>query len=162
MSRILPALEGHCPQHYYCFMNMMIEFRPSPIHGMGGFARTAIAAGTPVIEYTGEKIDKLESLKRCTGGNQFIFFLDAEFDIDGGVETNEARWLNHSCDPNCVAELLNGQIWITARRNIRAGEEITFDYGYDLDSFREHPCKCGAANCAGYILGWEFREQAKR
>jgi uncharacterized protein len=136
----------------------LIEFRASSIHGNGGFAASFIPAGARLAEYQGEKIGKQESLRRCAAGNDFIFCLDAEFDLDGNVESNPARLLNHSCDPNCEAELKDGLIWITARRDIAAGEEITFDYGYDLDDFREHPCNCGASSCIGYILAADLHD----
>ena len=134
----------------------LVCLRPSAIHGVGGFAKADIAAGTRVIEYTGEKITKAESLRRCESNNEYIFSLDDAHDLDGNVPWNPARFLNHSCDPNCEAELDSGHIWIVARRGIRAGEEITFNYGYDLDDYREHPCRCGAADCAGYIVAEEF------
>jgi SET domain-containing protein len=129
---------------------------PSPIHGMGGFARRGFARGERVVEYTGEKISKAESLRRCEAGNWFIFSLDDEFDLDGNTGGNPARWLNHSCAPNCEAEFSGGRIWITALRDIAAGEEITFNYGYTLDEYREHPCRCGAPGCAGWIVAEEF------
>ena len=127
----------------------LIEFKPSPIHGTGGFACAELPAGARVIEYTGERIDKRESLARCERGEPFIFHLDEQWNLDGNVERNPARFLNHSCAPNCDAELIDGRIWIVAQRDIRAGEEITFNYGYDLDDYREHPCRCGASNCPG-------------
>ena len=109
----------------------------------------------------GGKITKAESLRRCQAGNWFIFALDDEFDLDGNIEENPARWLNHSCAPNCEAEGSGGRIWITARRDIAAGEEITFNYGYTLEEYREHPCRCGAPGCAGYILAQEFFDHVK-
>jgi SET domain-containing protein len=139
----------------------LVCFCPSAIHGFGGFAKANIAAGTRVIEYVGEKITKTESLRRCELANEYIFSLDDETDLDGNVPWNPARFLNHSCDSNCEAEPDGGRIWIVARRGIRAGEEITFNYGYDLEDYREHPCRCGAANCAGYIVAVEFFEHVK-
>jgi len=109
-----------------------------------------------VIEYVGEKISKSESVRRCEAGNTFIFELDDQWDIDGAAGWNPARFLNHSCGPNCDAELIDGQIWIVARHDIDAGEEITFNYGYDWEDFREHPCHCGAPDCVGYIVAEEF------
>jgi SET domain-containing protein len=135
---------------------------PSPIHGMGAFASRAIARGARVVEYTGEKISKAESLRRCEAGNWFIFSLDDEFDLDGNIAGNPARWLNHSCAPNCEAEFLGGRIWITASRDIAAGEEITFNYGYTLDEYREHPCRCGAPSCAGWIVAEEYFDYVKK
>jgi hypothetical protein len=140
----------------------LVCFRPSVIHGTGGFAKADIAVGTRVIEYVGEKITKAESLRRCESANESIFSLDESCDLDGNVPWNPARFLNHSCDPNCEAEPDGGRIWIVARRGIRAGEEITFNYGYDLEDYREHPCRCGSANCAGYIVAEEFFEHIRK
>lgn len=138
---------------------MDIAIRPSAIHGLGGFATQPIPAGTRIVEYVGQKIDKAESLRRCAAGQSFIFYFDAGFDLDGNVPENQARWLNHSCDPNSEAQSLGGQIWIVARRAIEPGEEITFDYGYDLESYREHPCHCGSKRCTGYIVDEVFRSK---
>jgi uncharacterized protein len=140
----------------------LLQFRTSPIHGMGGFAAGPILKGTLVIEYTGEKISKAESLRRCEQENPFIFALDETCDLDGAVGWNPARFLNHSCAPNCDAELIDGRIWIIARRDIACGEEITFNYGYDLDSYRDHPCECGAPECVGYIVAEELMEEVRR
>ena len=137
-------------------------FKSSPIHGTGGFARTELVRGTHVIEYVGRIISKQESIERCRGGNEYVFSVDEETDIDGNVEWNPARFLNHSCAPNCEAELIDGKIWIVALRDIQAGEEITFDYGYDLEDYRDHPCACGAAECAGYIVAGELRDLVKK
>lgn len=134
-----------------------LELRPSPIHGHGVFAAQQIEQATRVIEYVGEKISKSESVLRCQQGNPFIFYLDETSDLDGSTDGNPARWINHSCDPNCTAELIDGHIWLIANRDIAAGEEITFDYGFDLVDYREHPCHCGAPNCYGYIVARELR-----
>jgi uncharacterized protein len=132
---------------------------------MGGFARKFIPAETPIIEYVGQKITKAESLIRCEANNPYIFTLDDEFDLDGDVPENPARFINHSCDPNCEAEFFGDQIWIMARRDIQPGEEVTFNYSYDLENYEEHPCRCGAANCVGYMVAEEyfpkFRNPAK-
>jgi len=133
----------------------------SPIHGQGGFTTRFVPKGERVIEYAGERITKAESLRRCEAQNWFIFSLDEEFDLDGNVEWNPARFLNHSCAPNCEAVCEEGRIWIVALRDIRPGEEITFNYGYDLDDYKEHPCQCGAPECAGYILAEEIIPQIR-
>jgi len=137
-------------------LKSLLEFRPSPIHGLGTYASAPIRSGLLLIEYLGERITKAESLRRCEAGNPFIFELDDEWDIDGGVGWNPARFLNHSCAPNCDAENIEGQIWIVARREIVSGEELTFNYGYDWEDHREHPCRCGAPDCVGYIVAEEF------
>jgi SET domain-containing protein len=127
-------------------------FKTSPIHGVGGFALTDIPSGARVIEYVGRKITKTESLRCCELNNEYIFALNDEQDLDGNVNFNPARFLNHGCVPNCEAELENGRIWITALRDIRTGEEIIFNYGYDLEDYKDHPCRCGASGCVGYIV----------
>ena len=128
------------------------EIRPSPIHGQGGFATRALSAGARVIEYQGELISKTESLRRCEQGNPFIFYFDEEHDLDGTAKENAARFLNHSCAPNCEAQKIGNRIWIVAARDIARGEELTFDYGYDLEDYRDYPCRCGSPNCRGYIV----------
>jgi SET domain-containing protein len=139
-----------------------IIFQPSPIHGTGGFARAEIPAGARIIEYTGEKITKSESLSRCEHSNEYIFGLDDEHDLDGNVPWNLARFLNHSCQPNCEALLEQGRIWMVSLRQIRAGEELTFNYGYDLEDYRQYPCSCGAPRCVGYIVAEEFFDLLRR
>lgn len=136
--------------------------RQSPIHGLGAFATHVLVKGMRVAEYVGERITKAESLRRCELGNGFIFALDDQFDLDGDTEKNPARLFNHSCAPNCETEYQDGRIWIIARRDIAPGEEITFNYGYTLEEYREHPCHCGAAECAGYIVAEEFFDHVKK
>ena len=140
----------------------LVAFAPSPIHGLGGFAKRAIARGSRVIEYVGEKLGTAESLLRCERQNVFIFALDESTHIDGDVPWNPARLLNHSCAPNCDALLQDGRLWLVANRDIEAGEEITFNYGFDLENYRDYPCRCGAPNCVGYIVADVFFEHLRR
>ena len=130
----------------------------SPIHGLGGFAKTAIRQGTRIVEYVGERISKSDSVRRCEQNNEYVFTLNDEQDLDGNVAWNPARFLNHSCAPNCEAELEDGHIWIIAARDIRAGEEITFNYGYDLVDYQDYPCRCDSPRCVGYMVAEEFFE----
>ena len=139
-----------------------IQFRDSGIHGMGGFALCKIKKGTAIIEYVGEKITKAEAAVRVAADNPFIFCLDDEFDVDGDMTWNPARFLNHSCEPKAEAEIFGDQIWIMALRTIQPGEEITFNYSYDLENYEEHPCRCGAAQCVGYMVAEEFFPQFGR
>ncbi|MGO8698912.1 MAG: SET domain-containing protein [Limisphaerales bacterium] len=143
-------------------MTDLLHIAPSPIQGLGGFAKSAIPAGSRVIEYVGERITKGESARRCEAMNWFIFGLDDEFDLDGNVERNPARFLNHSCAPNCEAICEEGRIWIVALRDIRSGEEITFNYGYDLEDYQEHPCHCGAPECVNYIVAAELMPHLRK
>lgn len=136
--------------------------RRSSIHQRGVFARVDIPQGTPVIEYVGEKITKAESARRGnalaeraakTGGAAvYIFTLNQKYDLDGGKPYNTARLINHSCDPNCEAFITRGRIWIYAKHDIPAGTELSFNYGFGMDTWEDHPCRCGTARCVGYIL----------
>lgn len=136
--------------------------RGSKIHGRGMFASKEIPRGTRIIEYTGERITKAEGwrreLKRQAraerGGDGciYIFELNTKTDIDGSVLWNTARYINHSCDPNCESQITRGRVWIVSLRKIKPGEELTYDYYYDYDHYHEHPCRCGAEDCAGFIV----------
>jgi SET domain-containing protein len=138
-----------------------VEFRRSRIHGMGGYARKFIPKETYVIEYMGEKIDKKEAERRCEADNRYIFVYDDEYDLDGSVDWNLARWINHSCEANCETLDDEGKIWIMAMRDIEAGEELSFNYCYDLDEYQDHPCRCGSDNCVGYILAEEHHDEVR-
>lgn len=139
-----------------------VEFRLSGIHGMGGYARRDIGEGDEIIEYVGERITKEESNRRCELNNPYIFGLDETHDLDGDVEWNPARFINHSCEPNCEAIEDEGRIWIVALRDIRAGEELTFNYGYSLEEYQDNPCRCGANGCVGFMVAEEYHETVRR
>ena len=138
------------------------EARDSMIHGSGVYATQAILAEARIIEYVGERICKEESERRAwaqmdhaevTGDAAvYIFTLSKKWDIDGNVPWNTARLLNHSCDPNCQTWIEGKRIFIYALRDIEEGEELTFDYGFDIECYDDHPCRCGAENCVGYIV----------
>lgn len=138
-----------------------IEIRASGIHGSGVFARNRVPAGVTLIEYLGERITKAESMLRCEANNRYIFSIDDRHDLDGNFEWNPARLINHSCHPNCEAELDGGRIWIRTLRGVEAGEELSFNYGYDLADYREHPCLCRAKTCVGYMVAEEFFPQLR-
>ena len=136
----------------------LLVFKHSPIHGSGGFAKVAISKGTRIVEYLGERISKSESLRRCEQNNEYVFALNDEQDLDGDVAWNPARFLNHSCAPNAEATKEDDHIWIVATRDISPGEEITFNYGYDLEDYRDYACHCRSPHCVGYIVAEEFFE----
>jgi SET domain-containing protein len=115
-----------------------------------------------LLEYVGERISKQESLRRCEADNAYIFSLGPDCDLDGNVEWNPARLLNHSCASNCDAELEDGRIWIVSQRPIEAGEEVTFNYGYDLTEYRSYPCRCGSPGCVGFIVAEDFFEHVRK
>ena len=143
-----------------------VEVRDSPIHGSGVYAAKAIPAEVKVIEYIGERIDKEESERRAwaqmekaeeTGDAAvYIFTLNDRWDVDGSVEWNVARLINHSCEPNCEAWIVDDKrIEIHSLREIEPGEELSFDYGFDVENYEDHPCLCGAEGCVGYIVSRE-------
>ncbi len=142
--------------------NEWLVIRSSPIHGKGAFARRHIPAGTRLIEYVGERIDKDESNRRCELGNPYIFCINDEWDLDGAAVPNPARYFNHSCRPNCEARQEDDRIWIWALEDIAPGEELTYNYGYDLEEWRDHPCACGAPDCLGYIVAEEHHDRIRR
>ncbi len=141
--------------------NELLEVRQSAIHGTGGYARVDIPAGTRIIEYVGERIDKVESAKRCEAENAYIFTLDNNCDLDGDVSWNPAKFINHSCAPNCEAEWDEGRIYINALRDLKPGEELTFNYGFDMEEYHEHVCQCRAPECVGFIVAAEFFDQIR-
>ncbi|MDQ8201616.1 SET domain-containing protein-lysine N-methyltransferase [Pelagicoccus sp. SDUM812003] len=134
----------------------------SSIHNQGLFAAKRIPKDEYIIQYLGERITKKESNRRGVDqhdksqaegvGSVYIFEIDDKHDIDGNFDWNIARLANHSCDPNCEAQDVEGEIWLVALRTIKKGEELTFDYGYALEHWRDHPCRCGSKNCVGYIV----------
>ncbi|MGV3660266.1 MAG: SET domain-containing protein [Prosthecobacter sp.] len=136
--------------------------KSSSIHNRGIFARRDIPKDEAIIEYFGEKITKAESQrrgdalhaksKRTGGAAVYIFTLNKRHDLDGAKGRNPARYINHSCAPNCEAFIGRGRIWIHALRDIKAGEELTYNYGFDVDTWEDHPCCCGSERCVGYIV----------
>jgi uncharacterized protein len=133
-----------------------VEPRPSPRAGTGLFALRPFRAGERIVEYTGEKITKEESASRRKAHNNYVFHLNYRHDIDGAGLDNIARYINHSCDPNCRVQKSEGRIFVEAARDIAPDEELSFDYGYDLSEYARFPCTCGARVCCGYIVGREF------
>ena len=139
--------------------------RTSPIHNRGVFALRAIPKGTRLIEYKGERISHRESERRYASDDDekrkhtFLFIVDDKVVVDATHGGNTARWINHSCDPNCEPEIENGRIFIDAIRAIRPGEELTYDYGLVCPERhtpalkRLYACRCGAKNCRGTMLG---------
>ena len=146
--------------------NLYILKKKSTVHGWGIFAKTLIPQGTRIIEYVGEKITKKEADRRGPMlvkyakqhkelGAVYLFELNRRYDIDGHVSYNTAKYINHSCDPNCEIDIIRGKIWVIALRDILKGEELFYNYGYDLDSYDDHPCRCGTNYCIGYIAAEE-------
>ena len=136
--------------------------KPSGIAGLGLFTTSPIPRNARIIEYIGERIKEAEMIRRCAAGNHFIFRLNETDYLDGDAESNLARFINHSCEPNCEVLRDDSQIWIVAARDIQSGEEITFNYGYDLEDYRQYPCNCGSRGCVSFIVAEEFFPQVRR
>lgn len=144
---------------------------PSPRHGNGVVAIAPIAEGTRILEYTGELISLAEGERRYPTApvghvepgreepeHTVLLMLDDERVIDANVGGNEARFINHSCAPNCEPMAFGDHMWIVAVRDIAPGEELGYDYAIELDERhtparkRRFPCRCGATTCRGSIL----------
>lgn len=146
-------------------INEYTYLKNSKIHSNGVFASKEIIKGTKIIEYTGELISKEEGTKRSdlshhahkkdsSKGAIYIFDIDEKNDLDGDVENNYAKYINHSCDPNCEFEQEGKKIWVNTIKDIKKDDELTLNYGFvwDEKDYHEHPCLCGSPKCIGYIL----------
>jgi uncharacterized protein len=148
-----------------------IEVRESPLHGLGVFAAQRIRRGTRIIEYLGERVSHTEADRRYAhkdagDAHTFLFIVDARTVIDAGVGGNEARFVNHACEPNCESVIEDRRVFIEAVRTIEPGEELTYDYQIqrevddppDVDAI--FACRCGSAGCRGSMLWPPRRLQA--
>ena len=153
--------------------NPWFELRRSRIQGRGAFAKRRIRKGTRIIEYTGEIITDDEADRRYDDESMdrhhtFLFAVDVNHVIDGARRGNDARFINHSCDPNCEAVIEDNRVYIDALRTIEPGEELLYDYQYERDGEpqeswdRLYACECGAPNCRGTILKPEKKRARKR
>ncbi|MFI4913980.1 MAG: SET domain-containing protein [Steroidobacterales bacterium] len=149
----------------------LLRVRRSRLHGRGVFALRRIRRGTRVIEYLGDRVSHREADRRyehkdASDNHTFLFIVDRYAVIDGGVNGNDARYINHSCDPNCESVIDDRRVFIEAVRTIQPGEELTYDYQIGRD--REDPpnvdeifaCRCGAASCRGSML-WPPRKKPR-
>ena len=150
----------------------LIEVRRSDVHGLGVFAAKRIPKGTRIIEYVGERVSHDEADRRyeekdANDSHTFLFIVDSKIVIDAGVDGNDARFFNHSCDPNCESTVEKRRVYIEAIRDIEAGAELTYDYQIhreddDPDNIDEvFACRCGFAQCRGTML-WPTERKAKR
>jgi len=139
--------------------------RRSPVHGRGLFARTPYGRGDLVGEYRGRVIDVTLEGETSSAWNSdpaytLLFALDKDLTIDAGVKGNSIRFMNHSCDPNCETYVEVDRVFVHARRPIRPGEELTYDYnlqpGDPSDSPDAYACKCGSKTCRGTMIDGEL------
>ena len=150
-----------------------IQVRRSGVHGKGVFALQDLAEGETLIEYVGEIISWDEAQDRHPHdpndpNHTFYFHVNEDRVIDALHGGNSSRWINHSCDPNCEADEDNDRIFIKAIRNIKAGEELNYDYGLIIDEpytkklKAEYPCWCGSAHCRGTLLSPKERKDTPK
>ena len=148
----------------------LFRVRRSRVHGRGVFATRRIARGTRVIEYLGDRVSHREANRRYArkpveDNHTFLYIVDRGVVIDAGVDGNDARFINHGCEPNCESVTEDRRIFIEAIRTIQPGEELTYDYSIGRD--KDDPpnvdeiwaCHCGASECRGTML-WPARRSA--
>lgn len=149
------------------------KVRLSKVHGNGVFATRKIFAGARIIEYCGKRISEKQADQRFgldpeNPHHTFFFSLENGRLIDGGDQGNDARWINHSCEPNCEAQEVKGRVYIHALRDIRRGEELCYDYGLVVEqrlskALKEaYACRCGSKNCRGTMLALKTRARSRR
>lgn len=144
----------------------LVEARHSKIHGTGVYAIAPIKKGTRVLEYLGERISHDEADRRYErkgedDGHTFLFIASNRTVIDAAVDGNDARFINHSCAPNCETVIENSRVFIDAIRSIKPGEELGYDYQLTWESTDDpselalYACRCGAKKCRGTMLDKE-------
>ena len=151
----------------------LFKVRRSKVHGLGVFANRKLRKGTRIVEYLGERVshkvadDRYEQ-KEVDDGHTFLFIVDRGVVIDAGVDGNEARFINHGCDPNCESVIEDRRVFVEAIRTIQPGEELGYDYQLtwestdDPDELALYACRCGAANCRGTMLDRESIDARKK
>lgn len=151
----------------------LVEARDSHIHGRGVYALANIKKGARILEYLGERISHAEAdrryeLKGDDDGHTFLFIASNRTVIDAGVYGNDARFINHSCNPNCETVIEGSRVFIDAIRNIKPGEELGYDYQLTWESTDDpaelalYACRCGAKRCRGTMLDREPMDRKKK
>ena len=142
------------------------KIKKSKIDKNGLYASQDIKKGTRIIEYKGKIITSKQSEVNPKYDNSkaiYLFNINKKYDLDGDFKFNTARLINHSCDPNCEVLGKGLKIWIYAMRDIKRGEELSYDYGFSFDKdFRQYPCRCGSKNCVGFIVREGSRWRIKK
>jgi SET domain-containing protein len=143
--------------------NEFYEVRKSGVHGYGGFAKQDLKKGTRITEYLGDRISHKEADARYEDHDEndnhtFLFIVNRRTVIDAGVNGNNARFINHQCDPNCTSVIEDGRVWIETIRPVKKGEEL--GYNYEIGREKNDPenvdeiyaCRCGSPKCRGTML----------
>jgi len=148
----------------------LYKIKKSKIDKNGLYANSNINKGTKIIEYKGKIITVKQSENNQKFDNRkaiYLFNINKRFDLDGDFKFNVARLINHSCDPNCEVFGSGMKVWVYAMRNIKKGEELSYDYGFSFDKdYKQYPCKCGSSRCVGYIVRegsrWRINKKIKK
>jgi SET domain-containing protein len=144
----------------------LYKIKKSNIDNRGLYAAKNIKNGDLIINYKGKLITKKETDTNPKYDNDkaiYLFNLNNRYDLDGDFKYNTARLINHSCNPNCEVEGKGLKLWITAIRDIKKGEELSYDYGFGYDEdYKQFICKCGAKDCVGYIVREGSRWRIKK
>ena len=144
----------------------LYKIKKSNINNKGLYAAKSIKAGRKVINYKGRIITVKETERNKKFDNDkaiYLFNLNKKYDLDGDFHYNTARLINHSCNPNCEVDGKGLKLWIFALRDIKKGEELSYDYGFGYDKdYKQFVCKCGAKNCVGYIVREGSRWRIKK
>ena len=144
----------------------LYKIKKSKIDKNGLYANRNIKSGTRIIEYKGKIISVKQSENDPKFDNSkaiYLFNLNKRYDLDGAYNFNIARLINHSCNPNCEVFGKGLKVWVYAMKNIKKGEELSYDYGFSFDeNFRQFPCNCRSKNCVGYIVREGSRWRIKK
>ena len=142
------------------------KIKKSKIDKNGLYANQDIKKGTRIIEYKGKIITVRQSESNPKYDNCkaiYLFNINKKYDLDGDFKFNTARLINHSCDPNCEVFGKGMKVWVYAMKDIKKGEELSYDYGFSFDKdFKQFPCRCGAKNCVGFIIREGSRWRIKK
>tara|TARA_S200000501_G_scaffold223072_1_gene209212 strand:- start:43 stop:522 length:480 start_codon:yes stop_codon:yes gene_type:complete len=141
-------------------------WKKSKINNLGLFAGRDFKKGKKVIEYKGKKYThkQVEEDDRYDNSKAiYLFILNKKLVLDGDIRSNIAKYINHSCNPNCEVDIIKGKIWILAIQDIKIGDELSYDYGFGYDKdYKQFRCKCGSKNCCGYIVRDDQRWRINR
>ena len=145
----------------------LYRIKKSGIDNKGLYASHNIKVDTKILEYKGKILTKKQVEDNPKFDNDkaiYLFNLNKKYDLDGDFKYNVARYINHSCDPNCEVAGSGLKVWVYAIKDIKKGEELTYDYGFSFDKdYKNFPCKCNSNNCVGYIVRegsrWRIKKQ---
>ena len=144
----------------------LYKIKKSKIDKKGLYANTNIKNRTKIIEYKGKIVTKKQVEKDPKFDNDkaiYLFNINKKYDLDGDFKFNIARLINHSGNPNCEVYGTGLKVWVYAIRDIKKGEELTYDYGFGFDeNYKDFPCKCRSKKCVGYIVREGSRWRVKK